>query len=341
MLIPQPQFPMSRVRSIDSMKAIAAFAVVAIHCTPCDPLPGLSWQITNQLARFAVPFFFIMAGYFFTVTHRRGEPLRRLLPRYALRIGGVFLAWSLFYGFLVPVCRGVMPFSVACHGLLNWIRYPHAFLMLGGFFHLWFLSSLVQGLVILSFFLWIRAPRLAVVCGAALYLFGLVTGSYAPTPMGIHIRFNTLCGPFLSTFFVSVGSLLAITQFKTTTRVALAILLAGVAMHLGEGAFLYGRFGVPIATHSYLFGTIPFGIGAALLALSKPDLGESLNLAAIGRYSLGIYVLHPFLIQFILRQPRLSWLIRQPAPLCVIACIITTASVLALARWRRLGWLVS
>lgn len=41
-------------------KGIAAFAVVLIHCT----LPGVPGEIIKGIARFAVPLFFLISGYF-------------------------------------------------------------------------------------------------------------------------------------------------------------------------------------------------------------------------------------------------------------------------------------
>ena len=49
-----------RNKSLDAGKAMAAFGVVFIHVS----FPGQTGQIIKALARSAVPFFFMVSGYF-------------------------------------------------------------------------------------------------------------------------------------------------------------------------------------------------------------------------------------------------------------------------------------
>ena len=59
---------MSRVYSIDGMKAIAGFLVVLIH----QKFPGILGEIITPLARIAVPFFFITSG-FLLYSHKQKQ----------------------------------------------------------------------------------------------------------------------------------------------------------------------------------------------------------------------------------------------------------------------------
>lgn len=49
-----------RFNNIDLWRAIAAFLVVAIHC----PFPGALGEAVANVGRIAVPFFFIVSGFF-------------------------------------------------------------------------------------------------------------------------------------------------------------------------------------------------------------------------------------------------------------------------------------
>ena len=79
---------------------VAVLAVLVIHATPFDQQGrlGAAWNaatVTNQLARFAVPAFFVLAGYFWAVRvpePRDTDPVTRRMVGRLLRL---FAAWSL------------------------------------------------------------------------------------------------------------------------------------------------------------------------------------------------------------------------------------------------------
>ena len=70
-----------RNKSLDAGKAMAAFGVVFIHVS----FPGQTGQIIKALARSAVPFFFMVSGYF-CYYNRRNTFNRRFLPAVSLSL---------------------------------------------------------------------------------------------------------------------------------------------------------------------------------------------------------------------------------------------------------------
>ena len=96
---PAPKSTHQRMRGVDSFRAYAALAVVAIHAINPDNLaavyyPTTAWLI-NQSGRFAVPFFYVLAGYFFARKLNTSADTGLLLTRSARRIGWEFVVWSI------------------------------------------------------------------------------------------------------------------------------------------------------------------------------------------------------------------------------------------------------
>lgn len=58
--MPQTQLKPARNQSIECARLLASIFVIFIHC----PFPGKTGQVMDQLARFAVPMFFALSGYF-------------------------------------------------------------------------------------------------------------------------------------------------------------------------------------------------------------------------------------------------------------------------------------
>lgn len=96
---------MNRLTGVDVVRVVAVIAVIIIHTTPfahdSAPLGSVLDLATllNQAARFAVPFFLILSGYFWA-PKVKGE-LGVVAPSVTMakRIGFVFLAWSAIYLF--------------------------------------------------------------------------------------------------------------------------------------------------------------------------------------------------------------------------------------------------
>ena len=140
--------------------------------------------------------------------------------------------------------------------------------------------------------------RAALLAGAVLYLVALLGG-----PGDLHRilfpHFNLRNGPFTSTLFVALGIWLAKRGFKCSSREAVIVLCAGLLLHASEVCFLYYHYGQPIRNHDFICGTVPFSLGAMLWALSLPDYSGPFRLAHLGTYSLGIYAIHPYVIQLL------------------------------------------
>ena len=93
-----------RIQSIDSFRVIAILAVISIHTQPFSDthyfgendkvLAALFYQGT----RFAVPFFFIAAGYFFGKKLENNKNQANIVVYSSiLRVLEIWIFWNIFY----------------------------------------------------------------------------------------------------------------------------------------------------------------------------------------------------------------------------------------------------
>src|SRR5262245_58513095 len=84
----------NRNNSIESVRYIAAFAVICIHFF--YPKNKELTLVVNQWARFAVPFFFVVSGYFLAERLKNNDkPL--VYWRYLKKIFFLYIAWQFIY----------------------------------------------------------------------------------------------------------------------------------------------------------------------------------------------------------------------------------------------------
>lgn len=295
--------PESRLDGIDTFRALAVAAVVYIHLSPFRgaDYAGTRAQavadLLNVPSRFAVPFFFLVAGYFFAARLRRhARPLSAAVLS-ARRIATVFAFWSACYLVVPAILRawrrgnpGVLLDDV--QQKVAWMAaHPWTSLFQGPQEHLWFLPALVTAMTILACVVWLGfGPAHAVCAGAVLYVVALAAGSYSQVT-GLELPFNPRNGPFVALLFVAAGAWL---HGRASARpgVALAVAAIGLLLCLAEALALREATGRAISSHDALVGTVPLGIGMFLLALASPRLGAGTPWPALGRLALGVYACH-------------------------------------------------
>ncbi len=326
--------PHARLTSLDAVKGIGIIAVICIHAAPpTQEAPPVAWQIFNQVCRFAVPVFFIIAGFLFMGAWQREASRGLLLRRYAVRLLKLFFFWALFFAVIPPYVSG------APQG--NWpalllhleliLRHPHSFLISGFVYHLWFLSSLLQGIGLVWLCLRFWNARGALLVGGVLYAVALLGASYAGMRAGFHVHFDMKSGPFTSTLWVALGVWLA-SRRKFSLAAGLFLTSAGLACHLAEALWLRHEFLRPLAQNDFLIGTIPYAVGLVWLALARPSYGRML--AGIGAGSLGMYALHVYVIECLRRLPLEGTRLCAPWFFAGGVFMITWVVVLLLARVR-------
>jgi surface polysaccharide O-acyltransferase-like enzyme len=294
---------LGRIESVDVFRLFAIIAVIAIHTRPFhgQPTPNPTfWNLevlVNQLARFAVPFFFVISGYFWGRKIRNGNSISSTSLPMAKRLLVIFVAWSALY------CLPYNISSMAKYGpfgpikLVYWnlcilFKHPLRLVMAGTKDHLWFLMGLVCAIGIASIFVKKKWNISLILLSIALYLLGVLAKAYSNTPLGITTDFNTRYGPFFSTvLFVSGYYLSGFSPNPSWFFKGVAILVFGWVMHFSELYFLWKQYGTD-PYQEYVLGTYFMGMGAAITSLSNPPWLRSTTLSEIGKFTLGIYAIH-------------------------------------------------
>ncbi len=136
-----------RYDTIDLMKVILAFLVVALHQQPF--LEG--YEVLRSVARLAVPLFFITSGFFFFKKQKQLLPDRTAAAlhrrSYLRRCLRLYLCWFLI---LLPVTlwyRRWHTFGLL-HGIL---RFLVSFLLGSTFVASWYLMALIIGILLVSY----------------------------------------------------------------------------------------------------------------------------------------------------------------------------------------------
>lgn len=331
----------SRFQSVDAFRVLAIAAVVLIHTTPFETASSAigneldAATIVNQLARFAVPFFFVISGFFWSrKISSTGDVVGSSL-QLSKRLLVLFCSWSLIY--LVP-WNAAETFNFGTFGPLKhiyWnlsssVSHPLRTLFEGTGIHLWFLMGLLWSVMISALLLRLRLEFALAPFAVLLYAVGLAGKAYRDTPIGFHVDFNFRDGPFFSLVFFVTGHFLHTRRSgHRWFRTGLLLASVGLALHFLELLLLHRIWGTSMM-QDYVVGTYLFGTGCALVALSRdPRIAWSWT-SSVGPLVLGVYALHVVFVDLLVPldrfySPQPAWEIAYP----VIVLLLSTL----LARW--------
>lgn len=320
-----------RNKVLDAAKAIAAYSVVLLHV----PFPGKTGEVVNALARFAVPFFFMVSGYF--CFKAREEDILKKMPGKATHIlvlTGVSYLFYLLWGCVQNATEGKNVVDwlgkiITPSNIENFLRYNSSSAVKS---HLWFLPALLYCYLIFWVIVKCRA------CKAAYLLIPvLLTG---------HIWMDE--GRFL------FGNACRVMEFRNYLFTGIPFFLMGHLIHReqeilkkkisGFLCFFFVIWGAVMTTAEFfLIGKMEMYIGSVFLSvgiflfsvlcqeLSVPDFLEE----AGEKYALFIYVLHPAVKEILQGAAAVSGIEMLPVYLWtkpVIVCILTTAAAAGLHR---------
>lgn len=157
---------------INYFKIISAFLVIAIHTSPFAFFNGnIDFIFTRIWARMAVPFFFMITGYFILPKCLKGEYKDIRLKKYIVKISKIYVLATILY---IPINAYAKYFNQS-HLLLNIVK---DIIFDGTFYHLWYLPASILGTMIIYFLLKKFSYKKTFFIAIILYLIGLFGDSY-------------------------------------------------------------------------------------------------------------------------------------------------------------------
>jgi surface polysaccharide O-acyltransferase-like enzyme len=333
-----------RIASIDFIRFVAVYAVIIIHTKPfmLDLFPDPSYRLVeylfNQPPRFAVPFFFITSGYFLAQKYANGSDQVAVCLQYVKRLLFLLVTWSIVYALIPsdwPRMYAVGYPHYAFEKLRQLSASPLTLLLEGSRVHLWFLSSLISGVIVVTLLVKTGRNSLLIFFSVLLFAVGLLGASYSVTPLGVHLPFYSRNGPFLSTICLAIGFLIYQKgPFRLSPLQAFSIAAAGLSLQVVESWALWKCFAIPMINHDYLIGTVVCATGLLLFALAAPDFGRKGNLYVLGKYTLGIYLCHLLFVDILGPWTPLVELHTWQVLLPIFTFLLSYALTRMLTRWR-------
>ncbi|WP_306060529.1 acyltransferase [Natronococcus wangiae] len=305
-----------RIYSIDSMRIIAMAFIVSIHT---DLLRGVGEYgtpinfVIDSSARFAVPFFFVTAGYFFALKTTRRDPIayfaERAVSIASLYAFGLVLTVPVFLAGSVVregADRREIPGLIARRTAefvspIDLLYYGNSVSEI-----LWFLPALIFSLGLICLISKANMTELLLPIAFGFHGIGLLGASYT---MFVDIPFEVRDALFFGFFYSSLGYYIYSADWQPDADRSTLYLGATVlfgALHIAERYVLgYALTGETITqsvyTASYTIATVLVTISLFAFLLSRPNLGKSTPLPSWGNYAVGIYIAHPSVL-FVLER---------------------------------------
>ncbi|MFC4436413.1 MULTISPECIES: acyltransferase [Natrialbaceae] len=305
-----------RIYSIDSMRIIAMVFVVTIHT---DLFRGVGAYgnainfVIDSSARFAVPFFFMTAGYFFALKTARRDPIAYFTSRAAtissIYVFGLLLTTPVFLaGAAVREGTGERDVRSVIIQRLFEFGSPLELIYYGSSVSeiLWFLPALLFSLALICLFARTNMAAWMLPVSLAFHIIGLLGTSYT---MFVDIPFEVRDTLFFGFFYTSLGYWIYSQEWQPNADRSTLYLGATVlfgAFHIAEryvlGYVLTGESVTQsVYTSSYTIATALVAVSLFLFLLSRPNLGKATPLPSWGKYAVGVYVAHPSVL-FILER---------------------------------------
>jgi len=297
------QFMNNRNSGIDLWKGIAVIAVIVLHWP--FTLEGTRFSamsgVVHQWTRFAVPFFFIMAGYFAAIKRERSDESILHSLKKPLFLLWIAVVYHILYAVLEPMLdwNSIHDNGLArafCWSLMSQVRWfihkPQSYLLSGPGFHLWFLISLAFVLTLYNV-IRIRLSATAWLCASV--------GCYVLECLSNHDTYGQLIPfripfsvlrPLLACSFFFLGIALANSRYHPSRTAAYGLLVSGLILHTLEAIIFTKVTGADIYQQANLAGTYLLAAGAALIALGYSESARFEPLCWIGQHSLHVYASH-------------------------------------------------
>ncbi|MBF0014537.1 membrane-bound serine racemase VanT [Enterococcus casseliflavus] len=288
---------MKKNQGIEQFRVILAMMVVAIHCLPLHRLwPNGDILITLTLFRIAVPFFFMISGYyvFSDLATQNSYPARQRIWLFIKKQLQVYLIATLLF---LPLAwySGILGLNMPLDTFIQTL------LVNGILYHLWYFPAIITGGLLVMGLLTRLSFKQVFFIAVGLYVVGLGGDSWsglaAQTPITplysliFQLLDGTRNGIFFAPLFLILGVLARRFAKKPASPHRYSYLMISLICLLLE-SYLLHHFTTPKHDSMYVF--LPF-----VLLFLFPIIQQwqaPMIWKQAGRLSLWLYLLHPYTI---------------------------------------------
>lgn len=288
---------MKKNQGIEQFRVLLAMMVVAIHCLPLHRLwPDGDILITLTLFRIAVPFFFMISGYyvFSDLATQNSYPARQRVWHFIKKQLQVYLIATLLF---LPLAwySGMLGLNMPLGTFIQTL------LVNGILYHLWYFPAIITGSLLVMGLLVRFSFKQVFFMAIGLYVIGLGGDSWsglaAQTPLAsfysliFQLLAGTRNGIFFAPLFLLLGVLARRFAQKSASPHRYSYLMISLICLLLE-SYLLHHFTTPKHDSMYVF--LPF-----VLLFLFPIIQQwqaPMIWKQAGRLSLWLYLLHPYTI---------------------------------------------
>lgn len=288
---------MKKNQGIEQFRVLLAMMVVAIHCLPLHRLwPDGDILITLTLLRIAVPFFFMISGYyvFSDLATQNSYPARQRVWHFIKKQLQVYLIATLLF---LPLAwySGMLGLNMPLGTFIQTL------LVNGILYHLWYFPAIITGSLLVMGLLVRFSFKQVFFMAIGLYVIGLGGDSWsglaAQTPLAsfysliFQLLAGTRNGIFFAPLFLLLGVLARRFAQKSASPHRYSYLMISLICLLLE-SYLLHHFTTP--KHDSMYNFLPF-----VLLFLFPIIQQwqaPMIWKQAGRLSLWLYLLHPYTI---------------------------------------------
>lgn len=310
---------------VDWLKVLFALLVVTIHTHPLKNVSEtMNFWLLNYVARIAVPMFFAFSGY---VLSRKIKQNPRYFKAWCLNLVKLLVTWTFVYWIYISL------FEFSDLGGSNWFSWSFEFLaysLFHGYFHLWYLASLIVGGV-LVYHLRNRNQKKLLLISIPLYLLGLFAVSWSAISNPVidtvlspvhHFFDNVRNSPLNCLPFLFIGFYLE-RHMPQYDKKAVILLLALFSVGYYYEVKLVSRT-IPRGYDMYL-SLIPIVFCAMVLLQNSFSSGHS---PFLSKLSLNIYLTHILILKIFERY--------IPVGMMSLFIMLTSIALACLLSWAEL-----
>lgn len=230
---------------INVIKFISAILITTIHLFPLQKVSiYLQAALMHGVARYGVPFFFVVSGYFLSKNVKNDKDGRKGYLMYAYKNAKLYLLWSLIY--LPP--KFLLLYRNKSGVWEKIVSFLKEMVFDSSYVHLWYIKATMGACIFLYFLAKYLSTRKIFILSGFLYVIGSIGNVYymvLPESMkAIYERYfevfkTTRNGLFFGMFFISMG--IYIKNYLDAKNYQMNYLLFSlIGFILEAGFFIYG-----------------------------------------------------------------------------------------------------